>query len=113
MATHAYRETLPTNEQLTEATVFESKAAHRKGYSKMSLALHSASTNTRITVYYIFEETNAENTKAQIKEIDLAQNVLTLYNLDMPTGIIRVTRNNVDSSACSGGALKIDANFTK
>lgn len=112
MATEAYRETLP-NDQLTEDTVFESSSTHRKGYNKMSLALHSASTNTRITVYYIFEETSGDNFPAQIKEIDLTQNVLTLYNLDMPTGIIRVTRNNVDSSACSGGALKIDANFTK
>jgi hypothetical protein len=112
MATHAYRETLPAS-TLTEKTVFDSSAHHRGGYNKMSLALHSASTNTRITVYYIFEETNAGSTPAQIKEIDLTQNVLTLYNLDMPTGIIRVTRNNVDSSACSGGALKIDANFTK
>jgi len=110
MATEAYRETLP-NSTLTEKTMFELEP--NNNYSRIAIAMHSASTYTRITVYYVFEESQGDNTHKQIQEIDLTQNVLTILNLDMPPGIIRVTRNNVDSTACGGGALHVDANLTK
>jgi len=110
MATHAYRETLAAS-TLSEVTMFEVEPSQK--YSRISIAMHSASTNTRITIYYVFEESQGDPTHKQIQQIDLTQNVLTMFNLDMPPGIIRVTRNNVDSSACSGGALHVDANLTK
>lgn len=109
MKTLEYRETLPnaTGSEVTCLTVGS------QVHSKISIAMHSASTNTRIKIYYLFNEDNtATDTAKLIQTIDLTQNTLTLWSFDNKLKRVRVTRDDT-GSAWSGGALHIDATTAK
>ena len=109
MRTLKYRETLP-NSTVSELTCLELGS---QNHSSITVALHSASTNTRIKIYYLFDEDNtATDTAKEIQTIDLTQNVLTIVNFDMKLHKIRITRDDTGSTM-SGGALHIDATAAK
>ena len=104
MRTIKYRETLP-NSTVSEKTCIELGS---QNHSKVTIAAHSASTNTRITIYYLFEENGGVDTAKQIQQIDLTQNVLTVVNFDMKLHKIRITRDDT-GSALGGGDFHLDA----
>ena len=91
---------------ISETTAFDYEMNGRE--SKLVIAALSASTNSRITIYYIFhDDTDGVDEQSQVQQIDLTQNVLTIVNFDFPMGTVRVTYD--DSASMSGGALRIDA----
>ena len=109
MRTLKYRETLP-NSTVSEKTCLE---LGPQNHSKITIAAHSASTNSRITIYYLFDEDNTStDTAKQIQQIDLTQNVLTIVNFDMKLSKIRITRDDTGSTM-SGGAFHLDATTAK
>jgi len=109
MRTFTHRETIPAS-TLTETDILELKI---RNHSSITLVAHSASTNVRLKVKYVFEEPNgATGTRADIKTIDLAQDVLSVTNFDMKLTHLVVTRDDT-GSPCSGGALKVDITAVK
>ena len=109
MKTIKYRETLP-NATGSEVTCME---IGPQNHSKITVVMHSASTNTRMKIYYLFDEDNtATDTAKEIQTIDLTQNVLTIVNFDMKLRRIRITRDDT-GSAWSGGALHVDGTTAK
>ena len=99
-----FRTTLASG-NISETTAFDYDMTRE---SKITICALSASTNSRITIYYIFhEDVDGVDEQSQVQQIDLTQNVLTIVNFDFPMGTVRVTYD--DSASMSGGALRIDA----
>lgn len=91
---------------ISETTAFDYDMTRE---SKITICALSASTNSRITIYYIFHgDTDGVDEQSQVQQIDLTQNVLTIVNFDFPMGTVRVTYDD-HTGSMSGGALRIDA----
>jgi hypothetical protein len=110
MRTHKYRETIGSNTNLSEVECFTFGPVN---HASSTIVAHSASTNVRLRIYYLFEEDNvAADTEKLIRTIDLTQNVVEIINFDMKLRRIKVTRDDTGSNA-GGGDLHIDGTTAK
>ncbi len=109
MRTHKYRETIGSNTDLSEVECFTLGPVN---HASSTIVAHSASTNVRLKIYYLFEEDNVADTEKLIRTINLTQNVVEIINFDMKLRRIKVTRDDTGSNA-GGGDLHIDGTTAK
>tara|TARA_R100000664_G_C2687288_1_gene92825 strand:+ start:332 stop:661 length:330 start_codon:yes stop_codon:yes gene_type:complete len=109
MRTEKYRETIGSNTDLSEVECFTIGPVN---HASSTIVAHSASTNVRLRIYYLFEEDNVADTEKLIRTIDLTQNVVEIINFDMKLRRIKVTRDDTGSNA-GGGDLHIDGTTAK
>ena len=109
MRTEKYRETIGSNTDLSEVECFTLGPVN---HASSTIVAHSASTNVRLKIYYLFEEDNVADTEKLIRTIDLTQNVVEIINFDMKLRRIKVTRDDTGSNA-GGGDLHIDGTTAK